>query len=86
MDEALLEEIRLTLEDKMKEWENQPHSKERKTLTFNESVAPPSDQWLHTDIVVSFDMGWQKKGLGHTYDSISCHAFMSGAKARMILA
>eukprot|EP00957_Ditylum_brightwellii_P095177 7248784-Ditylum_brightwellii.AAC.1 len=38
------------------------------------------------DVVVLFDMGWQKKGSGHTYDLISGHAFMSGAWARMILA
>eukprot|EP00957_Ditylum_brightwellii_P031546 2392206-Ditylum_brightwellii.AAC.1 len=31
-------------------------------------------------------MGWQKKGLGHSYDLISGHAFMSGARSRMILA
>eukprot|EP00957_Ditylum_brightwellii_P007295 554243-Ditylum_brightwellii.AAC.1 len=31
-------------------------------------------------------MGWQKKGLGHTYDSISGHALMSGARAKLILA
>eukprot|EP00957_Ditylum_brightwellii_P040186 3040695-Ditylum_brightwellii.AAC.1 len=31
-------------------------------------------------------MGWQKKGSSHTYDSISGHAFMSRARARMILA
>eukprot|EP00957_Ditylum_brightwellii_P081552 6204099-Ditylum_brightwellii.AAC.1 len=62
MDEALLEEIRLMLEDKMKEWENHPHPT-TKTLTFNEYVALPSDQQMRIDIEVSFDMGWQKKGL-----------------------
>eukprot|EP00957_Ditylum_brightwellii_P009321 705230-Ditylum_brightwellii.AAC.1 len=31
-------------------------------------------------------MGWQKKGSGHTYNSISGHAFMPGARARHILA
>eukprot|EP00957_Ditylum_brightwellii_P125366 9555036-Ditylum_brightwellii.AAC.1 len=60
MNEVFLEEIRLRLEDKLKEWENQPHPKE-KPLMFNEYVALPSHQWLCIDIVVSFDMGWQKK-------------------------
>ena len=49
-------------------------------------MALPSKQCPYIDIVVSFDMGWQKKGLGHTYDSISGHAFMSGARARKMLA
>jgi hypothetical protein len=32
MEEALLKEIRFTLDDKMKQWENQPHPKEEKHL------------------------------------------------------
>eukprot|EP00957_Ditylum_brightwellii_P171677 13069781-Ditylum_brightwellii.AAC.1 len=44
-------------------WENQPHLKGEKPLTYDEYVALPSDQRPHTDIVVLFDMGWQKKGL-----------------------
>ena len=86
MEDGLLEEIRLTLEEKMKQWGNQPHPKQEKPLTYDEYVALPSKQRPYIDIVVSFDMGWQKKGSGHTYDSISGHAFMSGARARKILA
>eukprot|EP00957_Ditylum_brightwellii_P161135 12268930-Ditylum_brightwellii.AAC.1 len=70
----------------MKQWGNQPHPKGEKPLTYDEYVALPSKQCLHIDVVVSFDMGWQKKGSGHTYYSISGHAFMSGARARKILA
>eukprot|EP00957_Ditylum_brightwellii_P108055 8243763-Ditylum_brightwellii.AAC.1 len=70
----------------MKQWENQPHPKEEKPLMCDEYLALPSNQCLHIDIVVLFGMGWQKKGLGHTYDSISGHVFMSGARARKILA
>eukprot|EP00957_Ditylum_brightwellii_P026422 1999000-Ditylum_brightwellii.AAC.1 len=62
MEEGLLEEIRLMLEEKMKQWGNQPNPKEEKPLTYDEYVAIPSNQHPHTDILVSFDMGWQKKG------------------------
>eukprot|EP00957_Ditylum_brightwellii_P046930 3561987-Ditylum_brightwellii.AAC.1 len=58
----------------MKHWGNQLHPKEDKPLTYDEYVVLPSNQRPHIDIVASFDMGWQKKGSGHTYGSISGHA------------
>eukprot|EP00957_Ditylum_brightwellii_P107728 8219061-Ditylum_brightwellii.AAC.1 len=57
MEEGLLEEIRLMLEDKMKQWGKQPHPKEEKSLTYDEYVTLPSKQCPHIDIVVLFDMG-----------------------------
>ena len=37
-------------------------------------------------ISVSFDMGWQKKGTGHTYDSNSGHAYYIGVRAGNVVA
>ena len=37
-------------------------------------------------ISISFDMGWQKKGTGHTYDSNSGHAYYIGVRSGKVVA
>ena len=38
------------------------------------------------DLVVSFDMGWQKRSTGNSYNSPSGHAFLIGARTRKVVA
>ena len=40
----------------------------------------------HVCISISFDMGWQKKGTGHTYDSNSSHAYYIGCRSGKVVA
>ena len=36
-------------------------------------------------VLVSFDMGWQKKGTGHNYDSNSGHAYLIGCRTSLVI-
>eukprot|EP00957_Ditylum_brightwellii_P210972 15365616-Ditylum_brightwellii.AAC.1 len=69
MDKALQEEIKLTLEREHNEWEKggkEPH-------TFEQwSLLPTNCPKKHAEIVVCFDMGWQKR----EHNSFSGHIFM----------
>eukprot|EP00957_Ditylum_brightwellii_P017716 1334663-Ditylum_brightwellii.AAC.1 len=44
MDEALLEEIQLTLEHEMKEWNLSPLPREKKTIIFKEYISLPTEK------------------------------------------
>ena len=76
MDEALLEEIKLTLEHEMKEWNLSPLPREKKTISFKEYISLPTEKRPLTTLTVCFDMGWQKRSSGNKYDSLSGHAFL----------
>ena len=39
----------------------------------------------HRRIAISFDMGWQKKGTGHTYDSNSGHSYYIGCRSGKVI-
>ena len=39
----------------------------------------------HQKIAVSFDMGWQKKGTGHNYDSNSGHAYFIECRGGQVI-
>eukprot|EP00957_Ditylum_brightwellii_P025702 1944426-Ditylum_brightwellii.AAC.1 len=75
MEESLLEEIKLTLEAGMKEWNVSPHPR-KKTITFKEYFSLPKEMRSPDTITVCYNMGWQKRSSGNKYDSISGHAFM----------
>ena len=38
------------------------------------------------DLVASYDMGWQKRSSGNSYDSPSGHAFLVGSRTKKIIA
>ena len=40
---------------------------------------------MRLGIAVSYDMGWQKRSTGHSYDSISGHAFIVGCRTKKIV-
>ena len=86
MEESLLEEIKLTLEAEMREWNVSPHPRKKKPITFKEYLSLPKEMRPPVTITVCYDMGWQKRSSGNKYDSISGHAFMVGARCRKVLA
>eukprot|EP00957_Ditylum_brightwellii_P082108 6243958-Ditylum_brightwellii.AAC.1 len=59
---GLEEEIKLTLEEKYKEWE-ESETPGKRPLTHEEwKVLPPDHEKKQVSIIVSFDMGWQRRG------------------------
>eukprot|EP00957_Ditylum_brightwellii_P119180 9091426-Ditylum_brightwellii.AAC.1 len=60
MDEALLEEIKLTLEHEMKEWNLLPLPREKTPITVKEYFSLPTEKRPLITLTVCFDMGWQK--------------------------
>ena len=88
MDAALQEEIKATLEAELEEWEESgmegPRPMEyaeykRKLLT---NTLQPHE---YPRLTVCYDMGWQKRGSGRQYNSLSGHAFMIGGYTGKII-
>ena len=48
---------------------------------LEEEIALTEKETGSRHISVSFDMGWQRKGTGHTYDSNSGHAYFIGYRS-----
>ena len=48
---------------------------------LEEEIALTEKETGSRHISVSFDMGWQRKGTGHTYDSNSGHAYFIGCRS-----
>ena len=86
IDEAIQEEIRLTLNEKHEVWQAvfdiKPELAGDEPLTYAKWLEIPSDERPRVHISVSFDMGWQQRG----FSSVSGHAFMIGARSGLILA
>ena len=38
------------------------------------------------DLVCSFDFGWQQRGSGNIYNSLSGHGFLVGARSKKVIA
>ena len=73
VEQALLEEVKLT------------YNSEQREISFEDWMLLEPKEREDVGIVVSFDMGWQKRSSGNTYNSNSGHAFMIGAKTRKVI-
>ena len=73
MKEALEKEVIETLKDLGENYKD-----------FEEIMANCEDIG-NIKLTVSFDMGWQKRSSGSRYDSLSGHAFMIGARTKLII-
>eukprot|EP00957_Ditylum_brightwellii_P201589 15326311-Ditylum_brightwellii.AAC.1 len=85
LTEGLEEEIRLTLEEKHKEWEGRRDMNkfpDEEPLTYKEwLLLPPGHVKKRVAIIVSFDMGWQH----HGFCLLSWYTFMIGAQSSNII-
>eukprot|EP00957_Ditylum_brightwellii_P060248 4575171-Ditylum_brightwellii.AAC.1 len=62
MNEALKDEIRRTMEEEMKDWENVPPEKRgNKPMTYAEWLKTPEEERPPVKITASFDTGWQRR-------------------------
>ena len=68
LDENLLEETKFTMT--------------KKNINFEEWLCRDPRDRQRIELDVSFDMGWQKRSLGTSYDSYFGHAFLIGAETR----
>ena len=82
--ESLEEETSLTIKEKLagKYTEDEIDNFVRNKLAGNQTGVDEVD---NLTITVSFDMGWQKKGTGHTYDSNSGHAYYIGVRSGKVI-
>ena len=82
--DSLIEEIRQTLlEDSPKVYEKE-WVKYKKWLTSGEAVGV-QPTFPKVGIVVSTDMGWQKRSSGNRYDSPSGHILFIGARTKSVV-
>ena len=84
IDANLKEEIGLTIKEKL---EGKKSKSEIVSLTqkYHDGIKTGIDEIDNLHISVSFDMGLQKKGTGHTYDSNSGHAYFFGVKGGKVI-
>ena len=84
IDANLKEEIDLTIKEILTGKESES---EIVILTqkYHDGIKTGIDEVDNLRISVSFDMGWQKKGTGHTYDSNSGHAFFIGVRGGKVI-
>ena len=82
--ENMKTEIDLTIEEKLR---GKYNASEIASLTqkYHAGVKTGIDEVDNVLISVSFDMGWQKKGTGHTYDSNSGHAYFIGCRSGKVI-
>ena len=75
--ETLQEEVALTIKEKLSK--KYTKSEIDEFITKKQAgILTDIDEVDNVRISISFDMGWQKKGTGHTYDSNSGHAYYIG--------
>ena len=82
--DALKEEIILTIAEKL-DGKYSPSEIERLTQRYHEGEKTGVEDVDNVRISISFDMGWQKKGTGHTYDSNSGHAYYIGVRCQKVV-
>ena len=58
---------------------------ERSEEFYEDWIKLPVDQREKFGLVVSYDMGWQKRASGHSYSSRSGHAFVIGMYTKQII-
>ena len=80
MNEALREEIRMTMKDKYGMNENTIEGFFEDAMMLKENNKTQAQ--LTVDIDVSFDMGWQKRSTGRNFNSCSGHAFLIGMSTK----
>ena len=66
-EDALEEEVRLTLKEQQREWDaltEEERKNKKKPISFDEWKNTPQGAWPHVDLIVSFNMGWQQRASG----------------------
>ena len=84
MDEALVEEINLTIAAKLKGKKSESEIEDL-TSRYHKKIKTGIDDVDNVRIIISFDMGWQKKGTGHTYNSNFGHAYFIGVRSKKVI-
>lgn len=84
-EESLNEEIALIIREKLSGKYEVSEIEEliKKKLA---GVITGIDKVYNVQIIITFDMGWKKKGTGHAYDSNSGHAYYIGARSGKVVA
>jgi hypothetical protein len=86
LDFALENEIEATLDANLALWNSLPANKRgKKPMSYLDWASLPPENWPVVTLTVSFDTGWQTKGTGKNYNSLSGHSFMVGAYTRKVL-
>ena len=83
--EGLKEEIDLTIKEKLVEKKYSASEIVDLTQKYHKGIRTGIDEVDNVLISISFDMGWQKKGNGHTYDSNSGHAYFIGCRSGKVV-
>jgi hypothetical protein len=82
---SLLEEVSSTIEQKYESvWEEDEIHK-MKTMVSQDKINDLPTTINSIPISVSYDMGWNKRGGGRVYDSLSGHGFLVGCKTGKII-
>ena len=79
IEESLLNEIKETMKNKY-------NSTYRKATAFLSDIKVRNhNKKIEVGLDVSFDMGWQRRSTGHSYNSRSGHAFLIGMQTKKVI-
>ena len=78
--EGLREEINLAIKDELVEKNYSTSEIVSLTQKYHKGIKTGINEVDNVLISISFDMGWQKKGTGHTYNSNSGHSYFIGCQ------
>ena len=84
MYQALVEEINLTIVAKLKGKTSESEIQDL-TQRYHKGIKTGIDEVDNVKIIISFDMGLQKKGTGYTYNSNSGHAYFIAARRKKVI-
>ena len=83
---GLIGEINETIAEKCeRKYGKKMISKFQRKFASNEMVHLPNEISPKLGLAVSYDMGWQKRGTGNRYDSLSGHSFLIGCRTKKII-
>ena len=83
--DGLKEEISLTVSEKLNERKYNSSEIANLTRKYHAGEKTGIEIVDNVHIAVSFDMGWQKKGTGHTYNSNSGHSYFIGCRSGKVV-
>ena len=78
---AFLEEIEAVIGEQLSNRKMRKTEIESEVDVWHNLEGPRSDKDL-VGLTIAFDMGWNKRGCGHRYDSLSGHAVIIGTKTK----
>ena len=85
MRKAMYNEVIATLEEASDECVDKHTQQSYKNLIYEHSIENIPADLKTVPVLVSYDMGWQKRSCGKVFDSLSGHGFFIGCRTKKVV-